>query len=154
MTSDERLRWSLAAVRLLVVKPGVMAPEAARAILAVLDGVERQRADNERLRAREAALVEIVRWVAYGGNAEDFRQRSAYLLMYHIYASDEMRQKARALLAAQDTQADGAAQGEICHECFGTGGFHHRIEDGVIVETVPDCLRCGGTSREPAGQPE
>lgn len=58
--------------------------------------------DNEWLRAREAALAKMVEYIANSGNAEDFRQRSAYLLNYHVYATDEIRQQAHALLAERE----------------------------------------------------
>lgn len=50
------------------------------------------------LRHENAAMREIVQAVANGGTAEDFSQRARYRLNYHVYASDEMRAKARALL--------------------------------------------------------
>ena len=79
-----------------------------------LRGVLNERASlprdkREQRDRREATLLEIARAVANGGNAEDFRQRSAYLLNYHVYASEVMREKARALLASAGEQT---AQGE------------------------------------------
>ena len=62
-------------------------------------------AEVARLRTREAALVEIAEAVAHGGDADDFNQRAAYRIHYRVYASDELRAKARALLAAE---GDGA----------------------------------------------
>ena len=47
-----------------------------------------------------SAMFPFVEAVAMSGDAEDFRVRAMYALNYHVYASDEMRQQARAFVAA------------------------------------------------------
>jgi predicted nuclease with TOPRIM domain len=66
------------------------------------------RVEERRAEAAEnqvAAMRAIVEAVANGGNADDFSQRAGYRLNHHIYASDEMREQVRALVATWQTPA-------------------------------------------------
>ena len=56
------------------------------------------------LAEQNAAMREIVQAVARGGTTDSLDDRIRYRLHYVVYASDEMREQARALLASEEEQ--------------------------------------------------